>query len=153
MAFEESGRERRISLILLQYWNKQRGDNDVPWETDMFPEDLSTIWPHCFVLHCHRSGDLQKFEYQYLGSEITNPYKSGVLDPQNHVMVSPQPNRLSHSYEHVLESKEPLLDEGECLGLSGELIKFRQCMMPLLSKEEGVEAIIGGAWYKIFEGA
>lgn len=147
MAFDDKGRERRISLILLQYWNELRGDRVLPTKDEIDPGRLAEVWEHCFVVSCNSDA----FAYTYLGSGIMQPYRDGVLDPETHVVVSEDPSRMAPSFMHVMETADPLLDEGECISLSDDIVRFRQCMMPLGTPKGEVEAIIGGAWYKVFK--
>jgi hypothetical protein len=150
MAFDDKGKERRISLILLQYWNALREDRPFPSEDEVDPDQLTHVWAHCFLLQLRDIEQVVDYNYSYLGPEIVKPYETGMLDAENTTMISPNANRLAASFQHVIETEDPLLDEGECLTTSGDLVRFRQCMMPL-GTDGKIHSILGGAWYKLFK--
>lgn len=151
MAYDDKGRERRISLILLQYWNQLRGNRPFPNEDEIEPEQLASIWEHCFVLQLRDLFSMDDYNYTYLGPEIVRPYREGILDPSTTIMVSPKANQIAASFKQVAETLDPLLDEGECLSLKGDIVRFRQCMMPIGAANGRVHAVLGGAWYKLFK--
>ena len=66
MAYDDKGRERRISLILLQYWNQLRGNRPFPNEDEIEPEHLASIWEHCFVLQLRDLFSTDDYNYTYL---------------------------------------------------------------------------------------
>lgn len=151
MAFAD-GIERRTSIILLQYWNELRDERMLPHEDEIDPERLSIIWDHCFVLQIRDIKNVKDYNYTYLGPELVHAYEDGTLDRFNGKMIAPDANRLAHLYSQVIESKDPLLDEGEYKTPGGRIIRFRQAMMPFGKENGAVESILGGAWFKVFEG-
>ena len=42
--------ERRLNMRLMAYWWDCRRDRRFPTLDDVVPEDLSDVWPNCFVL-------------------------------------------------------------------------------------------------------
>lgn len=150
MAFNE-GIERRTSLILLQYWNELRDERELPQEDEIDPERLSIIWGHCFLIQIRDIKQVKDYNYTYLGPNLTQAYHDGTLDRYNGKMIAPDANRVSHLFQQVIDTKDPLIDEGEYRNPLGRMVKYRQSMLPLGTPDGVVESILGGAWFKLFD--
>jgi hypothetical protein len=140
--------ERRITLRLLAYWEKLRGERAMPHEDDIDPDDLKDLWDRCFLIHVQ---DLDKpdYNYTYLGKAIDEAYHHGLSQGDPNGMLSPNANDLAHGYAKVIETGKPLLEEGEFTNLHQEVVKYRQCLLPL-GQNGKIEAIFGGMHFKIF---
>lgn len=139
--------ERRITLRLLAYWEKLRAGRDMPHEEDIDPDDLGDLWDSCFLIHIK---DLQKdgYYYTYLGGEIKNAYLGGISEADAGGLVSPNAVKLADCYMEIMHTGRPLVDEGEFINNHGDLVKYRQCLLPL-GKGGEVDAIFGGMRCKI----
>lgn len=139
--------ERRITLRLLAYWEKLRAGRDMPSEEDIDPDDIGDLWDHCFLIHIK---DLQKegYHYTYLGSEIKKAYQGGLSDADTNGLVSPNAVKLADCYMEIMHSGKPLVDEGEFRNSHGDMVKYRQCLLPLGASGQ-VDTIFGGMRYKI----
>lgn len=143
------GIERRITLRLLAYWEKLRGDRPMPREEDINPDDIADLWDSCFLIHVK---DLiqQDYNYTYLGQAIIDAYTSGFsADDPNEGLVSPNAGKLAHSYARVIATMKPVLEEGEFKNAHNDTVKYRQCLLPLGDDGE-IKAIFGGMRFKIF---
>ena len=144
------GIERRITLRLLAYWEKLRGDRPMPAEEDINPDDIEDLWDSCLLIHVK---DLLKedYNYTYLGEAIAEAYTSGFSKEElnEEGMLSPNANKLAHSYARVIATMKPVLEEGEFRNAHNEVVKYRQCLVPLGDDGE-VKAIFGGMRFKIF---
>jgi hypothetical protein len=140
--------ERRITLRLLAYWEKQRLGRLMPTEQDIDPEDLRDLWDSCFLV---RVVDLAKsdYNYTYLGQAIADAYCHGMLKDDPEGMVSPSAHRLARNYARVVGTCKPLLEEGEFVNLKQEMVKYRQCLLPL-GTDGQIESIFGGMHFRIF---
>lgn len=143
-----SGIERRLTLRLISYWERVRADKVMPSENDIDPEELADLWDYCFLVQVR---DLAKndYNYTYLGSAIVEAYRAGLSREDPSGIVAPNANKLAHNYARVINEKKPVLEEGEFYNLHGDLVKYRQCLLPL-GYTEKVDAIFGGMRFKIF---
>lgn len=139
--------ERRITLRLLAYWERLRGGRAMPTEQDIDPDDIADLWDECFLIHTQ---DLNKpdYGYTYLGDRIRAAYDGGLSEKDPVLLLSPNAAHMSESYQKVLASGKPLIDEGEFTNIRGQVIKYRQCMLPL-GEGSKIQAIFGGMRYKI----
>jgi hypothetical protein len=144
----QSTSERRVTIRLLSYWEKLRKGRVMPAEGDIDPDHMGDLWDHCFLIHIK---DLEKegYSYSHLGEEIKNAYQGGLSDTYTDGLISPNAARLTDCYMEIIESRKPVIDVGEFRNGRGDLVKYRQCLLPLGSGDK-VEAIFGGMRYKIF---
>lgn len=143
-----AGVERRITLRLLAYWEKIRGSRLMPHEDDIDPDDIADLWDNCFLVHVT---DLKKpdYNYTYLGDAIALAYQGDLLADASEEIVSPHASKLSVCYDQIISTKKPVVDEGVFRNHHNDIVKYRQCLLPLGEGEE-VQAIFGGMRYRIF---
>lgn len=141
--------ERRLSLRLLRYWQEKRGVRPMAVENDIDPEELGEDWAFCFLLQARDVTNIQDYNFTYLGEKIMGAYFDKAIDEHNQFMVGPNAFRLSGHFSRVLETKAPVLDEGEFQTLHGRRVLYRQVLLPLGEDDANVEAIFGAMNYKI----
>ena len=143
--------ERRLGVRLLRYWQEKRGMRPMALENDLDPEELGEDWDFCFLLQSRDVANIQDYNFTYLGRKIMGAYFDKAIDEHNQFMVGPNAFRLSGHFSRVLDSKAPVMDEGEFETLHGRRVLYRQVLLPLGEEEEGVQAIFGAMNYKIVE--
>ena len=126
--------ERRLSLRLLAYWERARGQRLMPHASDLRAEDLPDVWDDCFMLQVlnHEKAD---YEVIHEGQKLHKDWR--------------QNGQLACSIATILTKRGPILEDGQIHDANGEVIKYRLCMLPL-GDEQGVRAIFGGMRYKVF---
>ena len=142
--------ERRLGLRLLRYWHEKRGTRPMPVENDIDPEELGRDWEFCFLLQSRDVANIQDYNFTYLGQKIMKAYFDKAIDEHNQFMVGPNAFRLSNHFGRVLETKAPVLDEGDFDTVQGRKVLYRQVLLPL-GDTGAVEAIFGGMNYKIVD--
>lgn len=145
-----TGQERRITLRLLAYWEQLRGERDFPHEREIEPEALADLWDHCFLIRTRDLSNTFDYNFTYLGSAIRNAYLSGMLDDAFTGLISPNASQLSCSFGKVLETRSPIMEDGEFRNLRGQVVKFRQALLPF-GEVGDITAIFGGMRFKIFD--
>lgn len=137
---ESSGMERRITLRLLSYWERRRGSRKMPNQADINAEDLADLWEDCFIIEMNNKNDTNH-KYSYIGDGVQG-WLGGAEKTQD-IKV------LTKSYPKLFESPKPILEEGEFYDSAEQLVKFRQCLLPL-GEGDQLKAILGGMRFKIF---
>lgn len=140
--------ERRITLRLMAYWEKMRRGNPMPTEADIDPDDLQDLWDYCFLIHV-KDLDKPDYNYTYLGKAIHDAYQGALSGDEGADIASPNASKLAHSYNKLIETRSPLLEEGEFTNMHNDLVKYRQCLLPL-GEGQRVDAIFGGMRFKVF---
>ncbi len=145
---ETSALERRITLRLIAYWEKLRNGNLMPVEDDIDPDYIKDLWDYCFLIHVK---DLSKpdYNYTYLGEAIKKAYQGELDSNGEESIATPNAKELAVSYEKVIRTCSPLLDEGEFVNMHNDIVKYRQCLLPL-GENGKVDAIFGGMRFKVF---
>ena len=140
--------ERRITLRLVGYWEKLRGTRSMPVEDDIDPDDLQDLWDYCFLIH---TKDLNKpdYNYTYLGRALETAYDGQLTADHTGSHGSLNASKLSGSYKKVISEKVPHFEEGQFTNLHNDIVKYRQCLLPL-GENGRVDAIFGGMRFKIF---
>lgn len=143
-----SAAERRLTLQLLSYWERIRGNRAMPLESDINPDELSELWDDCFLIH-ESSMKQDDYNFVYLGNNIRMAI-SGGTDPLG-VETSANLNikRLLPGISRVMNNMTPVIEEGELANDLNQLVKYRQCMLPL-GENNKVLAVFGGMRCKVY---
>ena len=149
MADQSTFQERRITVRLLAYWEKLRRDRPMPAEEDIDPDHIEELWENCFLVHV---ADIDKpdYNYTYLGKAIDEAYRGHLSEAEASGLVCPQAVWLKEHYLQIIDTHKPIVEEGEFINLNNDIVKFRQCFLPLGDSDE-VKAIFGGMRYKIYD--
>ncbi len=140
--------ERRITLRMLSYWERLRGVRPMPTEEDIDPDDLHDLWDSCFLLHV-KDLDKPDYNYTYLGDDIAKTLHGETKPGTESGYNTEQIKYLIRNYAQVVDSGKPMLEEGEFKNTAQEVVKYRQCLLPL-GEGGQVRAILGGVRFKVF---
>jgi hypothetical protein len=143
-----SGIERRLTLQLMSYWERIRGARAMPRESDVNPDELNDLWDDCFLVHASNLTQ-DDYNFVYLGDNIRMALSGGVTDDPARFAQSLNVKRLSPSIAKALKSQTPVIEEGELLNDLNQLVKYRQCLLPLGDGEK-VLAVFGGMRCKVY---
>jgi hypothetical protein len=148
MSNAESLHERRITVRLLAYWEKLRGARPMPGPSELDAAQLRDLWDYCFLVSLN-DGSVHGHHYLHLGDAIHRAYHGQLDETDEHSLVSPNADRLADCYMEVMHQAKPLVDEGEFRNANGDIVKYRQCLLPL-GEQGQVTAIFGGMRYRIY---
>jgi hypothetical protein len=142
------GNSNRITSIIIEHWEKVRGDKHIPSEQDLDPNVLEELLNNCFLLKATELAGAGKHNYVYIGKNILDAYGSNITAPKDYHDIDP----LSHKdkFEEVLRTRKPVMDEGEFVNQNGHIVKYRQCLVPLGKDGRTIESIFGGMRFKVF---
>lgn len=141
--------DRRQMNDLMQYWQRLCAGRLMPEENDIDPEDLGDHWSKCFLIQVFDITQRRDYNFTYLGEDIIKAYRDEVLSAGEGVIISPNASALTHSFHIVLDTCAPVLAEGEFASLSRQIIRYRQCLLPL-GRDFKVDAIFGGMSFKVY---
>jgi hypothetical protein len=135
-----SGGDKRITSIILNHWEAVRGEKQYPAEADLDPAVLEPVLDNCFLIKIE--GLLEgKYQYKFLGKNVMNAYGSDLTRRLN---TESDPLSQKEKILEVLNTKRPVIDEGEFVNTKQNLVKYRQCLMPLSSDGVNIDSIFGG---------
>ncbi len=140
MINDNSSNERRITVRLLGYWEKKRGGRLMPDVKDIDPADIADLWSYCFIAHSDKIGK-PGYNFSYLGKSIQEIYDE-VKDASGQA-IFPDVEQLAKGYRQVIDTRKPLIHEGEIGSPPGDIFKFRQVLLPL-GEGMAVQAVFGG---------
>ena len=136
--------ERRLPVILLNYWKKIKGDRKFPFENSINPDDLKDIWEYCYLIQVNDLQNRLKVDFTFMGAEIVKAYEQYLGDDKDLIdIISPRSSRLAQNFQIVINEMRPLLQSGKFKDARGNIINFRQCLLPIGNNDSKVDAIFG----------
>lgn len=145
--------ERRVTHRLTSYWNSLRQGSELPNHQHLehiSSSELQDIWDCCFVVGVEQITEgANNYTYSHIGKAIRTAYESAELQPeQSPPLASLRASKLHQAYRQLLETRRPVMLEGECTNARGEVVKYRQCLVPFIGRRNEVAAILGGMRFK-----
>ena len=146
------GSERRVSEMLMGYWNKLRGDRPVPEERELDLEEVDEFWDSCFMIELTYRGSERDYKYSYIGPSVKDAHGDDLTGKEvyNH-LIAPYTEMLISKFEVVVEDLQPVQDESEFVNLRGELVRYRQCLVPLGGVDGQIGFIMGSMMWKKYD--
>ena len=142
--------EYRYHERLQKYWDGLRGNRKFPSENEINPDDLSDIWPSCFLISIDDVTRRLGYRYSYLGESLIEAYGDDINNPEITMrLVSSSDAPMIHKFDEVLKSMQPVIDESEFVNLKHLNIRYRTCLLPL-GTDGVVTHIIGCMRWKVY---
>lgn len=144
---------RRSPEILIAHWDRLRGERQFPSEEDLNMEALDDLgfWEDCFIIQTRDIAQQKDYNYTYIGSHITKAYGEDLNGVSVYSFTSPQADNLALKYEEVLETRVPVIDEGDFMNAKNIRVRYRQCLVPL-GRDNTIDTILGAMRYKLYPG-
>jgi hypothetical protein len=144
-------RRSRITDIILDHWNKIKGDRKFPHEDSLDMDYLECIWDNCFFIQVRDISLKHDYNYTYFGKNITRAYGQDLNGVSVTNFVSPHADHLSNMYDLVINTRSIVIEESEFKNINGDTVKYRQCLVPLGPTDDKVHSILGGMTFKVFK--
>jgi hypothetical protein len=136
--------------MLKGYWDFARGERNFPYQDDIKPHHLESVWDKFFIVKadnsCISSDD---YKYIYLGEKVIKAFGEDLTNMTIEKMQAPEASHLAQRYEKVLASKVLVYDSGSLSLINGEKVFYRQILLPLGDNGITIKAILGGISHKI----
>lgn len=138
--------ERRISHQLHEYWQRVKAEWVLPREADFDADEMGDMWDDCFVFQIrdYKDGSEPAFFLSYTGKNLLPVVRE---DDGVTVILNLTPARLNEMYQEMLMTALPVADEAAYYEFEGHVIKYRQCLAPIGTREGEIQGIIGGLRY------
>ncbi|MBL0318352.1 MAG: PAS domain-containing protein [Alphaproteobacteria bacterium] len=134
---------------LFGYWTKIKGERPFPSEQEIDLADIRDVWDHCFLIQIKKTADIIDYRYIYMGESIKEAYGDDLTGQSVYSrLVSPEAATVVSKFHKVLDTLSPVFDESEFVNLQDNVIKYRQCLLPLGAREGIVDYILGGMSWK-----
>ena len=114
------------------YWNSLRGSKIFPTEAEIDPDQITDIWPFCFLISIDDVALRLDYRYSYLGSEVTKILDRDAIDSSLALRLLSSGNPiLVNQIKRVLTERKFIICE-PVTGDNGKLpIKCFVSMAPL----------------------
>lgn len=138
-----SCRTERDCAKLHEYWNSLRGNRLFPKESEINPDDISDIWPSCFLISIDNVTHRLGYKYSYLGENLVGAYGGNESEDMQLNMSSTVPLQMAEQFDEVLKQKNMVTGESEFMNSRKHTIKYSICMVPLGFNDNEVSHILG----------
>lgn len=138
-------RQKRLIWQLLDYWETKRGARAYPSLDDIEPDEISDLWPHCFVLDVKNFKDFPYFHY--LGPRLAR--YSGVFLSGKHDWSRTLLKKSVCHYKEALQRRAPVLVEEDLIQYDNRHLLFRSVLLPLSDDGATINFLLGAANGKI----
>src|ERR1700761_210174 len=132
--------DKRIINRLTDYWNRLRGELDLPpWEK-FNTESLMDVWGQCCVWRVDVDGSNAKSPHQYIyvhiGSNAREAMGHDLMGQalQSRAEIFPGA-RIARKIDESVQHKKPLTDEGHFVNEKSQVVKYRSCLLPFGTRE------------------
>lgn len=127
---------------LIAYWDQLKGERAFPEEKDIHVEAIADLWESCFLLNTQKEGD-DGFHYEFMGPSLIEAYGSDLTGMKHDENTEPHITSILDSFAKVVSDKTYIVDESEFTNTSGQLVKYRACLIPFGESPDTVKYIIG----------
>ena len=141
--------ERRLSLRLRNYWEDLRGGTAYPALGDVKPEDISDIWPWCFVISAQ--GRFPPYDFHYLGGNFATYSSLYLGGERDSIADSTLMDKALERLPEVFEHGAPVYVEEEIPRFDRRRLLMRASLFPLSDDQLHVNFVIGAANGKLVE--
>lgn len=148
---ESDPKARRQTDRIIRYWESLRGDRELPMEDELDLDAIGDILENCFLIQLRDIYEESHYNYTFIGEKIITAYDSGRLNGVIPGLVTTEASHLSAEYHGVIALRHPMFSSGKHRMGPNELVKYRQCLLPLANAEGKITAILGQMGYKIYE--
>ena len=138
---DERLRSERITNIILDHWNDIKGLNQFPKEADLDTTYLEPLLDNCFLINVEGIEN-GKYHYKFIGKNVLNSYGSDITRLIDIGATSPLTQK-DKIYD-LIKSKRPVIDDGSFKNIHGNIVRYRQCLVPLSIEGYKIDSIFGG---------
>ena len=143
-----SSHDKRITNIIINHWAEVKGEKAIAAEKDLDSNLLDDVLDNCFLIEATELVLSGKHKYIYIGKNILDAYGSRATSPKDYHDVDPLSNKIK--FQEVINLKKPVMEDGQFINQDGNVVKYRQCLVPLGKDGINVDSIFGGMRFKIF---
>ena len=141
--------EQRLTFRLLSYWNRVRGDRQMPSLGDVNIAEITEMYHLTFVIKL--GADEDSHEFHYFGPELATIFETNytgytLSEALGDVMV----NNTIGFYEKVIAERTPHSESSEFFS-EGKLVRYRSIILPCSSDGQTIDFLIGTTNYKKFD--
>lgn len=143
--------ERRITQRLLRYWELLTKDAPIPDFQWFNSATIEEIWPYCMCVSIQPDTKILTYKYEYMGNDVTKFYgKDFTYATADSRIKTNLASTLIAKMDDVVKQKKPLTDDNHMVNISGQLIKYRACLLPFGNARDGITHIVVGLTYRMF---
>ena len=143
--------DKRLTTRLTDYWNLIRKEDALPPYSKINPSAIHDLWPKCVVCTFEVSGasEAEKYKIDVIGDELKDIYGANMMGKtlrvgQKHF----QGAAIFKKIGKILETPQPLFDDGQYVNERSKVVKYRSCMLPFGTADgtNVTHVVVGLSW-------
>ncbi len=143
--------EKRLIDRMTGYWERLKGDNELPPFQKFNNSAIADIWSHCFVVDVDERGGVKNYVYEYVGESIVNAYgKNPAGDRMSSKMHDVPGGTIVTKIDNCVDGKQIVVEQGQFINQKSKIVKYRSCMLPFGKANGTVTHIVTGLSWREF---
>ena len=139
--------ELRATERLQNYWKQLCKSDKMPRIQQFNHMVVADVWPYCMQIGIRND----EYRYEYIGEALAELYGEAMTGQTFDMHIKRFPAIIvTKKLPEVLSQRAPATDNGHMFNKSGDMIRYRCCMLPFGTEKQGVTHIIAGLSYKQF---
>ncbi len=145
--------EQRLTFRLTTYWNKIKGDRELPHIEQFNQQSVSDLWENCMIVEILEEAPLT-YNINYLGKNLhgfIGNNQTSIRFNINSTPNKPLQKLIKKLADNItLKKVEAINEEGTFTNHQNKVIRYRSCLLPFnKGKEKITNCIIGISWQVI----
>ena len=139
--------EKRLTQRLTGYWERLRKEEAMPPFAKFNPSALDDAWDSCMLIAVNDSAQPPSYAYYRMGEKVRRLYGGDVAGQSMRPSAkTSQSAKIVKRVDELMTSRQPVYDDGQFVGPSNKIVKFRSCMLPFGHDNHVTHIIVGLSW-------
>jgi hypothetical protein len=152
MGSSESIYEKRLVNRLQMYWDRARGQENVPFSNEFSGSQLQDVWQSCIQIKVTTTGEKNLYYCEFMGSSLKQPLGKDLKD--KYFSSVETGGMVSREFIKVLDQsvmdKKFITSQGQFINSQSKVVKYRDCVMPFKDLEGKIDMLVVGLSWRTF---
>lgn len=144
--------DKRLTSRLISYWERTRGDLDMPDISKFSKDSLDDVKDYCMVISRQPGGMQGKpmYRFDFIGKLINEVYGKDMTGEYVHSDLKNIPGAtILKKADTFTKPVVAITDAGQFINDKHKIVKYRSCMVPFGRNGEITHIVAGLSW-KVF---
>lgn len=152
LSVNENVYEKRMVVRLQAFWDRMRGQNDVPLSTGFSGNALEDIWQSCLTIKVTTTKEKNLYFCEHVGSQLKqalgkdlkdkyfSSYETGGIVGRDFIKV----------LDESISTKKCVVSQGQFINPQSKVVKYRDCILPFKNNDNQIDMLIIGISWRSF---
>ncbi len=144
--------ERRMIVRLVNYWDRLRGENELPLIARFNAESISDLKPQMASIERREAGGGYNYKFVSMGAALKELYGCDMTGQTVSAREKHFPGTgILEKLDDLASTRRLQIDEGKFVNAKHRVVRYRACMMPFTEGQGGeITTIVCGFSWKEF---